>query len=370
MKKLIDRASPGRGAAISTARRFLVRLSPSVVGVVAALALAGASAGPSYGASAIVMSGLDAPRGLAFGPEGALYVAEAGRGGAGPCITVRGLPVCYGPTGAISRLWHGEQRRIVDGLPSTINAVGDVVGPMDISMLGRGAAYATIGFGTDPALRSQLGEAGHLFGNLIKVAASGEWRAVSDVSEYETEFNPAGGPLDSNPYGLLAESGHQVIADAGANALLERDANGNLSEIATFTSRPFASTDAVPTSVVRGPDGALYVGQLTGLPFTAGAANVYRIVPGQAAQVYLSGFKTIIDIALGLDGSLYVLQYATGPFLSGNGALIRVHPDGIRETITAALTQPTSVAFGPDGALYVSNRGNSVGIGEVIRIEP
>ena len=37
MKKLIDRASPGRGAAISTARRFLVRLSPSVVGVVAAL---------------------------------------------------------------------------------------------------------------------------------------------------------------------------------------------------------------------------------------------------------------------------------------------------------------------------------------------
>jgi len=31
----------------------------------------------------VVMSGLDSPRGLAFGPEGALYVAEAGRGGFG-----------------------------------------------------------------------------------------------------------------------------------------------------------------------------------------------------------------------------------------------------------------------------------------------
>src|SRR3982750_4453590 len=61
-----------------------------------------------------VMSGLDSPRGLAFGPEGALYVAEAGRG-AGPvasqatdprCFTVStGGRFCYGATGAVTRLW-------------------------------------------------------------------------------------------------------------------------------------------------------------------------------------------------------------------------------------------------------------------------
>jgi hypothetical protein len=33
----------------------------------------------------VVMSGLDNPRGLALGRNGTLYVAEAGRGGTGPC---------------------------------------------------------------------------------------------------------------------------------------------------------------------------------------------------------------------------------------------------------------------------------------------
>ena len=45
---------------------------------------------PSNAALTCVMKQLDGVRGLAFGPEGALYVAEAGRGGNGPCITESG----------------------------------------------------------------------------------------------------------------------------------------------------------------------------------------------------------------------------------------------------------------------------------------
>ena len=33
----------------------------------------------------VVATDLDNPRGLNFGPDGGLYVAEAGTGGAGPC---------------------------------------------------------------------------------------------------------------------------------------------------------------------------------------------------------------------------------------------------------------------------------------------
>src|SRR5262249_60893504 len=83
-------------------------------------------AGPTF---EVVMSGLDNPRGLAFGPEGALYVAEAGRGGDGPCFEVRpGQVVCYGPSGAVSRLRRGHQGRIATGLPSLVNTDGGPTG--------------------------------------------------------------------------------------------------------------------------------------------------------------------------------------------------------------------------------------------------
>jgi glucose/arabinose dehydrogenase len=35
---------------------------------------------------AVVATGLDSPRGLSFGPDGALYVAEAGVGGTGTSV--------------------------------------------------------------------------------------------------------------------------------------------------------------------------------------------------------------------------------------------------------------------------------------------
>jgi glucose/arabinose dehydrogenase len=68
-------------------KRLLAFLATFVV------ALAGASGARSVTTS-VVMSGLDNPRGLAFGPDGALYVAEAGRGGPGPCVFLRGAPQC------------------------------------------------------------------------------------------------------------------------------------------------------------------------------------------------------------------------------------------------------------------------------------
>ena len=321
----------------------------------------------------VVMSGLDSPRGLAWGPEGALYVAEAGNTSVpGPCVESPRGPICYSGTGGISRLYKGEQERVASGLPSTYRAqTVDIGGPTDISFQGKGNAYVTIGWGAEPDLRAGLGPLGQPFGHLIRVMPNGKWSLEADIAAFEQANNPAGGPIDSNPYGVLAEPGRQFVADAGGNSILEVTANGAVS-LVTILPKTAGGSEPVPTEVVRGPDGALYVSQLTGAPFVAGAASIWRLVPGQAPQIYATGFKTITDFDFAPDGSLYLIQYASAPtFFGGPGLLIRIPAGGgTPVVVNSSLTNPTGVLVGADGAIYVSNKGNVAEVGEVLRIVP
>lgn len=314
-----------------------------------------------------VMTGLDNPRHLAFGPEGALYVAEAGRGGLGPCLSIRGQIQCAGSSGAVSRLWHGTQSRIVTGLPSYAPANGQgATGPHAVSLHGRGNAYVTIGLGGNLATRAIMGQG---FGRTVRFQPNGNWRYEDDIAGYEQSNNPDGNVPDSNPYAILAEPGQRVITDAGGNDLLRVGSNGSISTLAVFPARPGRNTDSVPTSVVVGPDGAYYVGELTGVPFAVNNARIYRVVPGQPVATYGPTFSFIIDLAWGPDGHLYVLQFASQPGLTGPGILYRLESDGTKTLVVTGLIAPGGVAFGPDGALYISNMSVLAGDGEVLRIE-
>ncbi len=334
-------------------------------------------------AQTMVMSGLDNPRGLAFAPNGALYVAEAGRGGNGPCVVApnTGETRCFGTSGAITRLWKGQQSRVARGLESHALPDGSSAsGPNDISFQGTGGAYITLGLGGDRAFQESLG--GKYSGHLIHMAASGKWKAVADVLQHEVDENPAGGPVDSNPFGVLAEPGGRLVADAGANALLRVAANGSVETLAVFP--PVANPtgfgppliESVPTAVARAPDGTLYVGELTGFPFVQGLASIYRVVPGQPPVTHCTGFKAIMDLAFGPDGSLYVVENATGPFpppppfAPNSGRLSRVNSDCSVTLVLAGLNRPTAVAVGADGAIYVTNNGVTAGAGEVLMIRP
>jgi hypothetical protein len=329
-----------------------------------------------------VMTGLDNPRGLAFGPEGGLYVAEAGKGGPGVCVPLPDGPGtrCYGATGAISRLWRGTQERIATGLPSVaVQPSGETAaGPQHISFQGRGGLYVNIGCSCDKgnaigALLDGLG-----FGYLMHVSASGHAKQLVDIAGYEASVNPDGAQIDSNPYGLLALPGHRLVTDAGGNSLLDVAANGSISTIATFPKVPVPfSRDAVPTDVVVGPDGAYYVSTLTGFPFTAGTASVYRVVPGQAPTPYATGLTMVTDLAFGSDGSLYTLQHASGipgvPFpFAGPGAIRKVPPGGGASStlVAGGLPRATGLIVGANGALYVAVNGASAGNGAVWRIVP
>jgi hypothetical protein len=322
-----------------------------------------------------IMSGLDNPRGLALGPDGGIYVAEAGTGGAGPCqIGSTNQSRCYGLTGAISRFLNGVQQRVVTELPSHAPAgsSNEALGPHDVGFQGS-TMYVTMGFGFDPSTpaRPQYGFRGSMFGTVLQIARTGEITEAADVAGYERDVNPAGGPLDTNPYGLLVLPTLRLVADAGGNALLSIVPSGLVNTMAVFPSRPQRTTDAVPTSVAVGPDGAYYVGELSGVPFGAGAANVYRVVPGQAPQVFRSGFTTVTDIDFGPDGSLYVVEHSTGPaFFALPGDIVKTTPAGQRTVLVSNLTRPTSVLVTSDGTVYYTNRGTTAGSGEVWKLTP
>jgi len=100
----------------------------------------------------VIADGLDNPRGIGIGPDGGVYVAEAGSGGAGPCAPGPEGIRCYGLSGAISRIDLRTLRveRVTSGLPSLATDGDFAAGPQDISFQGRGNAYLTLGFGGDP----------------------------------------------------------------------------------------------------------------------------------------------------------------------------------------------------------------------------
>jgi hypothetical protein len=357
-------------------RRVLVVLG------VTALTLSGtatASAGSDDEAPKVIASGLNNPRGLAF-QNGDLYVAEAGAGGSGPCFQGPEGPSCFGLSGSVTRIDDDGQTRILTGLPSFgQQGSGDAaIGPSDVAFK-RGAPWMmlTVGLGLDLDFSKTIPELDDM-GQLLRARPSkGDWKTIADLADFEDANNPTGDEENVNPNSVIALPGRSIVSDAGANDLLQVRNSGKVKVLATFPNTDVVgpggatfSMDAVPTSVAKGPDGAFYVGQLTGFPFPVGGASVWRVERGEDPEVFASGFTNIIDIAFDKNGTLYVLEIFHNGLLSGDptGALIRVDANGGQEIVMSdGLITPGGLALRGDNA-FVSNCGTCAGGGEVLRI--
>ena len=110
-----------------------------VLAVAAAVGVLGAGSAAAAGSGVTVrtvVSGLDNPRDLAIGPNGGLYVAEAGHGGTN-CSPDGST--CVGRTSAITRINvdAGTKQRVVHGFVSVAGSDGSAATGVDgISFLG------------------------------------------------------------------------------------------------------------------------------------------------------------------------------------------------------------------------------------------
>jgi sugar lactone lactonase YvrE len=383
----IKRWRPTRMAA---APRFRRVGSAMVALVLAGLAGCGTS-GPRP--PAVVASGLANPRQMSFGPDGVLYVAEAGSGGHEHCAVAPDSKdrVCIGDSGAILSIKSGTVRRVITGLPSAAAVGGaESSGVADVVASHSQASFVVQDTYISKTGANQFETAGKYLGHLVFASLKRRTlRIGADFGRFEATHNPDHGAgasaaeaIESDPYGLVAYRGGFVVADAAGNDLLWVTATGKIRVLAVFpiqyetltatnghTQR--VAVQSVPTSVAIGRGGALYVGELTGYPFRPGFARIWRVAPGHAATVYATGFTCISAIAFDNSGRLLVLEIDRDGLLDprASGELIRVDGPRRRTVLkTSGLVFPTGVAVATDGAIYISNNGTSAAHGEIIRL--
>jgi hypothetical protein len=323
----------------------------TVASVVAGVQTAGA-VGPQV---TVVADHLDNPRQMTIA-DGALYVAEAGAGGA-DCPVALGGGTCLGYTSAISKVSHGKATRVVTGLVSFAAPDGTFAEGADSVAVSDGQFYFPMGFAFGapiPAVYLQQ------LGKLMKAEKGDTAKVVADISSFELSHLADPNIVDTNPYGVAARNDHIYVVDAAANDLTTIRNGDDVHRLAVFPKPaydPLSVQDTVPTSVTVGPDGALYVGELGGDGTPAGGSRVWRVVPGHKPAVFLGGFNKISGIAFGPDGSLYVSEITTDPtFSSPLGDIVRVKKNGTRIQMGfGSLFFPGGVAVDDDGNVFASN---------------
>ena len=374
-----------------------IRIRSNLVGaglLAAAALIPGWAAAQQLPANATVYgSGFEGPRGLRFGPDGYLYVAEAGTGGSfstgTACTQVPG-PVGPYTGGGVSRISKISPSHVVTtvatGFPSTVDAQGDLIGMADVAFL-NGTLYGLVSGGGcshgNPKSPTGIAEVDR---------KSGKWTLIADIgaylkshpAKYESadDFEP-----DGTLYSMIALDGKLFTVEPNHGQVLSVTPRGEINQVIDISA---SEGHIVPTSIAE-RDGSLYVGNLNLFPINPQWARIltmsrpgfddFNPAPGfesHGARIVKStaGFTTVVAVDFGPDGLLYVLELSNGAGFPtpGLGDVVRVKRSGEIETVVKGLVVPTGMTFGPDRALYISNLGAipagalPPGSGQVLRI--
>ncbi len=328
-------------------------------------------------------TGLTNPRGLAFGPDGKLYVAEAGVGGGQtPADIDPGCPVnvnIYSPytagySGRVTRvLADGTTETVSDNLPSMTDAFGGSYGPTDVAFIG-GTLYVLIEMGgCSHALPEDLPA-------ILRVNPDGSTDSVANLNAWLAR-NPPNFIKDTDPattdlepdgvfHSMFAAGRYLYVVETNRGMVLRVDPRKGVIERVYDMSIDNAEHNPI-VMTRRGND---YLVGTFGED--GGPAELAQFDKGFMG--YSLPFQSLHPIVgLAWHGNrLYGVEIFTydNPWQPESANLVAFDPKTgeRRELLTGFASFPNGLVKGPDGALYTSNWGISYapGDGGVLRIVP
>ena len=235
----------------------------------------------------VFATGLNNPRGLKFGPDGNLYVAEGGIGGTDPaCVVVAGVgPYTGNPAHArISKIVNHVPTPVGDPLPSSqtsVNTGSLVSGVGDIAFIGDTLYALLAGAGCSHGVPTIPNE-------VIRLNDDGSWTQIADLSAF-IQSHPVKNPdpddfePDGTWYSMIAVRGDLYVVEPNHQEIDRiSPATGEIRRVVDISASypPPNNTNrnwVGPTALAY--HGNFFFGNLGPFPIVPGSQQIRKLTP-------------------------------------------------------------------------------------------